>query len=129
MEARFEAVQCSGEDTFGMVFRAPDYDSGRGYYYGLTCSGKFMLSKWDANGTEDLITSFNDMINAGPAQINRLGVWAEGEHLRLYINGKMVTELDDPSFTGAGHYGAYIAGQSAGAFTVRMESIGYWNLP
>lgn len=129
MEARFEAVQCAGEDTFGMVFRAPDYDSGRGYYYGITCSGRFKLSKWDNSGTEDLITSSSDLINAGPAQINRLGVWAEGEHLRLYINGKMVIELNDASFTDAGHYGAYIAGQSSGAFTVRMESIGYWNLP
>jgi len=129
MEARFETVQCAGEDTFGMVFRAPDYTDGQGYYYGLTCSGKYMLSKWDANGTENLVTSSNDLINPGPAQINRLGVWAEGEHLRLYINGKMITELNDASFTAAGHYGAYIAGQSSGAFTVRMESIGYWNLP
>jgi hypothetical protein len=45
LEANMRTRQCSGEDVYGMVVRAPDFVSGQGYYYGITCDGRYDFGK------------------------------------------------------------------------------------
>ena len=47
LEATFEVEDCSANDQYGLVVRAPDYEDGRGYYYTLTCGGQYDLRRWD----------------------------------------------------------------------------------
>ena len=129
IEATFSTQTCSGNDLYGLVVRAPDYSSGGGYYAGLSCNGQYNLSKITDSGTTYLISSTPDgSILSGAGQTNRLGVMANGENLKIYINEKLITEINDASFTDGGYIGAFIAG-SSGSMIVKMEDIAYWNLP
>ncbi len=111
-----------------LVFRAPNYDTGYGYYFGVTCDGRYSFSRWDANGTSALVNLTPDTnILSGPGQTNRLGVMAKGQNIKLYINGNSVKEIEDAGMA-SGFFGAFIGGFS-GNFTVQMEEIAYWLNP
>jgi len=128
IEATFNTVSCSGSDTWGVVFRARSYDSGFGYYYGMTCDGRYSLSRWDDNGTRALISlTSSDKILSGNGQTNRLGIWTQGNRIKLYMNGKLIHEIDDTAFT-KGYYGPFISGYSGG-LSVQLDGIAYWNIP
>ena len=129
IEAIFTTQVCSGNDLYGIVMRAPDYSSGGGYYAGLTCNGQYNLSKITDSGTSYILSSTPDSnILSGPGQTNRLGILANRESLKIYINEKLITEISDSSYTDGGYIGAFIAG-SSGSLTVYMDEISYWNLP
>ncbi len=129
LQATYKTQNCSNGDTYGIVFRAPDYESGRGYYYSITCDGRFSLSKWDDNGTSQITSgSALPAYNSGTGQTNRLGVLAKGKQLTLYVNGQPIGELEDNSITGAGFFGPYLSGQS-GNLTVALDEIAYWSTP
>ncbi|MCC6147914.1 MAG: hypothetical protein IT308_10145 [Anaerolineaceae bacterium] len=125
IEAPFHTLTCSGSDQYGLVLRAPNYDTGFGYYFAVTCDGRFNFSRWDANGTAVLVPSTPDNnILSGSGQTNRLGVISNGQKFQLYINGNLVKELEDAALP-SGFYGVFIGGFS-GAFTIQMDEIAYW---
>lgn len=129
LEATFHTKNCSGEDQYGMVLRAPNYDDGYGYYFGVTCNGEYKLSVWDANGRSSLASGpAQEIIHSGPNQTNRIGIMAKGNTFKLYANGKLIEEVDNSSTQSGGHIGAYIAGHS-GNLIVEMDEIAYWNVP
>lgn len=128
LEAIFITQSCGGDDEFGVVFRAPDFASGKGYYFGLRCSGEYNLFRWDESGLGDLMSwTSNPNILAGTGQTNRMGILANGTSIKLYINGKLLNEIGDSKFS-EGHFGVYAAGHS-GALTVNLDQISYWDLP
>lgn len=128
LEVTFRTRNCAGSDLYGLSFRSPDYNSGQGYYLGLTCDGRYSLSKWESNGSSSLINpTSNEAILAGPNQTNRLGIMANGSSLKIYINGKLLQELSDSAFGDGGHIGPFIAGYS-GNLSLEMDEIAYWNL-
>lgn len=128
LDAAFRTVNCTASDQYGLVFRAPNYDTGYGYYFGVTCDGRYSFSRWDANGTSALVNLTPDTnILSGPGQTNRLGVMAKGQNIKLYINGNSVKEIEDAGMA-SGFFGAFIGGFS-GNFTVQMEEIAYWLNP
>jgi hypothetical protein len=129
IDAKFITDNCNGKDQFGLVLRTPDYESGQGYYYGLTCDGKFYLTRWDANGTLESIPAVaSDKILAGPGQTNRLGILAKGNNLTLYMNGYQVQQVTDDTFQD-GFFGVFISGFSGNGFVVRLDEISYWAIP
>ncbi len=110
IEATLKTGNCSGNDMYGIVLRAPDYDSGRGYYLGLTCDGQYNLSVWTSSSLEDLLSwTSSDSIHAGSNQTNRLGAWVEGNQWKLYINGFLLQEINDSSILNDGYFGYFIA--------------------
>jgi hypothetical protein len=130
LEATFKTHTCSGADQYGLVFRAPDYDSGQGYNAGLTCDGRYFLRVW----TKDTFNTLGDITNsdallAGSNQTNRLGVWVKGDSIKIYINGVFQREYTDSTFKDGGVFGPFIAAVSTTGFTVEMEEIAYWNVP
>jgi hypothetical protein len=129
VEGTFTSHGCTGSDQFGLVVRAPDYVSGHGYYFAVTCDGRFNLTRWTDAGTSTVVNNVqSSALNAGSGQSNRLGVMMRGSNFRLYINGVVVQEVNDDAITESGYYGPHISGVS-GKMVVSLDDISYWNLP
>jgi hypothetical protein len=130
LEASFKPQSCSGMDQYGLVFRAPDYGSGMGYYFIITCDGRFGLLKWGTS-TQSYVVNLttNSNIIPGNNQTNRLGVYLKENSIRLFMNGKQIFETADSSFQTATKLGAVIAAVSTPGFTVEMSQIQLWNVP
>jgi hypothetical protein len=130
LEAFFKTQSCSGLDQYGLVFHAPDYGSGQGYYFIVTCNGQFGLLKWNSsNQSYILALNTNSNILPGSNQTNKLGVYLKGNSIRLYLNGKQVFETTDATFQSATKLGTFIATVSTPGFTVEMSNIQLWNVP
>ncbi len=128
LEATFNLPSCSGNDEYGLVFRAKDYTSGQGYYMGVTCSGQYNFSRWDGGGTTTLINSKpGEAIQSGAGKTNRIGILANGNSFKLYANGKLLEEVQDSGLPSGGHIGVFLAGNS-GNLTVELDKIAYWDL-
>lgn len=129
LEGVFKTQNCSGNDQYGIVFKAPDYTSGQGYYLGITCDGRYFLTRWDGNGSSRIINPTESKeILAGPGQTNRFGVLAQDDRIRLYANGKLLQEISESALSGD-KFGVFIAGYSTIGFTVELDEMAYWKLP
>lgn len=130
LEATMRTRDCSRSDVYGVVVRAPDFDTGRGYYFGLSCDGRFTFGKWVEDGISDIVGLTNHAaINAGSNQTNRIGIRVEGDTFRLYANGKLMDEIKDDSFLTAGNFGVWVAAFETPNFTVEVDEMQYWKLP
>src|SRR3990172_5951260 len=92
LEALVRVGECSGTDNYGLVFRSPDFI--KGYWFQVTCGGNWELGYWDGseyNSLENGTNSSNALLT-GSNQTNRLGVWASGNQIKLYINGKLIAQ-------------------------------------
>lgn len=131
IEAVFNPQTCSGADQYGLVFRAPDADSG--YFFTVTCDGKYNLHAHafkDNTDTTLIPTTPNAAILSGANQTNRLGVMATGEKISLYANGVLLQEINDATYNpDKGNFGALIAANATPGFTVKLVEISLWKLP
>jgi hypothetical protein len=130
LEEQFTTGDCGPNDNYGMLFRADGYTSGNGYYFGVTCDGRYALSVTSGGSSSTLVDwTASKLLNSGNKQSNRLGAWVDGNTIKLYINGKLEKELTDSTLPSAGYMGAYITGTSTVGFTARLTKMAYWNLP
>jgi hypothetical protein len=131
LDAVFKTQECSGDDQYGLVFRAPDTSAA--YFYGVTCDGRYFLEANDFkdNGTQAVLIRLTQSpaFQAGSEMTNRLGVMVKGDKIGVYTNGVLLQEVTDSQFKDKGYFGAFIAAYRTAGFTVRMEEIGLWNLP
>jgi len=58
----------------------------------------------------------------------RLGIWAEGDRLVLYVNGFQVDEIRDSTYS-EGTFGVNIAAAETVGFTVDVIEAKVWDLP
>lgn len=118
--------QCAGKDRYGILFRAPD--NTQGYLYNVACDGSYQLRIWDGEQFTDLIKwTVDGHIAKGPDVTQRLGVWAEGDHLVLYVNGFQVGEARDTTFWD-GTFGVNIAAAENAGFTVDVIEAKAWDI-
>ena len=130
LEAKFETSTCSGNDQYGLAFRAINYEDGYAYYFIITCDGHYSLLKQTTNGSSWLFDwQISDEIHKGSNQTNILGVWAKEKNIKLYVNNKLLKELDDTSLPNEGHFGPLIDARETAGFTIKMDEITYWKLP
>ncbi|RPJ50868.1 MAG: hypothetical protein EHM21_04045 [Chloroflexi bacterium] len=130
LEGVLNPQACAGTDMYGLVFRAPDADSG--YFYGVTCDGRYNLHARDFAANTDTILinlTSNSAILPGANQVNRLGVLANGEKISLYANGLLLQEITDNTFNSEGDFGALVAANETPGFTVKLTDISLWDLP
>ena len=127
LEAAFKTVACSGGDQYGLVFRSPDYSSGFGYYFGLTCSGTYSLYKWSSSGNAVIYSGNSPLILAGNNQTNRLGIKAVDNNFTFYMNDKEMANTADASLPEGGHIGVFV-GAYSGNLVVQMDDISYWDI-
>lgn len=127
LEGTFITQICAGKDQYGLVFRAPDYSNGEGYYFGVTCDGKYSLLLSDGNRYRTLIDwTSSEKIVSGSNQTNRLGVLAEGPSIDLYINGEKVNHTEDSNYLNATKIGAFILALNTPSFTVKFDQLNLW---
>ena len=117
---------CADADRYGVLLRAPD--PSQGYVFGFSCSGRYRLYSWDGEtyrGIQEWRTS--TAIRAGANQTNILGVWMDGETIRLYANGQLLAEFTDDQFD-AGKFGLFIGSPDTDNFTVYVDEVATWDL-
>lgn len=120
-------LTCSGKDRFGLVFRAPD--PSQGYRYEFSCDGQYHLMAFDENGAETVVAwASSDALLAGPNQINRMGVWAQGKVVSLVINGVVVAGLPEAEYR-TGRFGFVIVSENTENFTVHFDNLTFWTFP
>jgi hypothetical protein len=117
---------CADADRYGVLLRAPD--PSQGYVFGFSCSGRYRLYSWDGEtyrGIQEWRAS--SAIRAGANQTNVLGVWMDGETIRLYANGQLLAEFTDDQFD-AGKFGLFIGSPETDNFTVYVDEVATWDL-
>ena len=130
LEGRFLTQTCNGEDQYGLVFRAVNYKDGLGYYFIATCDGHFNILRWDGSGASLLLNGEKtESLHSGSNQVNDLGVWAQGNLIRLYINGKLIKEINNSALTNSGHFGLFMDARETAGMSIKLDEIAYWNLP
>jgi hypothetical protein len=130
LKADFKTETCSGSDQYGIITQSPDYENGYGYYFGLTCDGRFSIQKWNDSGLSNLEGwSESTHINTGNSQSNRISILKSGKNYKFYVNDSMLADVNDDHFSEPGYFGPFIAGLETKNFTVHLEEIAYWSLP
>jgi len=130
LKADFEIENCAGSDQYGLITQAPDFDSGYGYYFGITCDGRYSIQKWNENGLSNLEGwQTSTAINSGANQQNQIGVLKSANSYQYFINETKVAEVQDDFFAAPGFFGPFIAGLSSPNFTVKLYEIAYWLIP
>ena len=85
--------------------------------------------RWNTEGAINLFKwEKSETIQAGAGKTNSLGIWSQGDMIRLYANEKMIKEIVDPSLNNPGHFGLFIDSRQTPGFTIRLDEIAYWNL-
>lgn len=130
LEAVFSPQACSGADLYGLIFRSANNE--QGYFYGLTCDGRYNLHARDfKDGSDKVLADLTpgSPIQMGSNSVNRAGVLVNGSSIRLYANGTLLQEITDDTFKEKGNFGAIVAANETAGFTVKMEEISLWVLP
>jgi hypothetical protein len=84
---------------------------------------------WDGSAFTDRVGwTASERVVAPEAGTMRLGIWAEGETLRLYADGALLAETSDDAFS-EGMFGVFIAAAETPGFQVRVDDLAYWALP
>ena len=118
---------CQGKDRYGLIFRAPDPE--QGYLVGISCDGSYRIRTWDGENFEELRGwQSSEHILTGEDQTNRLGVIVDGSDISVYINGHLVEEIQDDSYS-KGSFGTFIAAENTPDFEVAVSKAAYWDLP
>jgi hypothetical protein len=135
LEAAISTGTCSGTDRYGLMYRVPvAREANKGYLLGVSCDGKYSLREWDATiGSKGSMTTHinwtaSDAIQAGSNKMNKIGIMAVGERMIIYINGVMVNEVKDTTFT-QGSFGLFIGARETTNFTISVDEISYWKNP
>jgi hypothetical protein len=124
--------ECSGLDRYGLLLRASDPAANwYGYLVGISCDGRYSLRHW--NGPTISFTPLIDWtasehIKSGANEVNRLGLWAEGNRLVVYVNGYQLSEVRDTRQT-AGRFGVFVGSINTVDLTVEADEVAYWVLP
>jgi hypothetical protein len=129
LELRFTTgPECSGKDRFGIFFRAPE--STMGYLYQVSCDSSYWVRSWNGEEFTQLIGwTVSEHILPGPEIEHRLGIWAEGDQYKLYVNGFQVGEFVDGTYIGEGTFGAAHGAVETENFTVDVTEARVWDLP
>jgi hypothetical protein len=123
---------CSGRDRYGLVVGSPGPGENPSFLYKVSCDGYYAFGFFNT----DIDNKFHylkdwtksNYILTGPGQTNRVGFMAQGTHLSLYVNGHLLTDLNEPSF-GEGRFGLFVGSVNTVNFVVRVSEVAYWVLP
>lgn len=130
LEARLVANSCSGNDSYGILFRGKDIGSGPSYFFSVKCNGNYDFYTFgtSSNISYLVINQSDPAIITGSGATNTLGVWADGKRFRLYVNGVFLKEVEDDSLAGDGYVGFFIWSVNGAGLSVDLDEIAYWGL-
>ncbi len=117
---------CAGLDRYGMLVRAPNPNAG--YVFNISCNGQFRIYEWNGSKYNELKGwTTSTAIKAGPDMTNRVGVWAKGDTIKLYVNDILIAELN-VDIHDAGQFGLLVGSTNTTNFDVFVDQISYWRL-
>ena len=113
---------CYPKDEYGVLFRVNTLATD-GYLFKLSCEGKArvevlhslrpaVLADWTASPA---------IVPGAPAE-NTLLVWAAGDQLRFFVNGRHLFSVVDKTFV-VGTYGFYVLDRSSGGESVSFDHL------
>ena len=135
LKATFITTTCSGSDHYGIILRVPVVNApDQGYLFGVTCDGRYSLRRWNGEiqpkgemkRLVDLTAS--SAIKTGSNQTNRLGIYAVGSRLILYVNGTLLTEVNESTYP-SGFFGVFVGADVTTNLTVHVDEMSYWLNP
>jgi hypothetical protein len=113
--------RCSGEDTYGMVFRAAS--EAYAYRFALNCNGQARVDRIRS----DIVSPLQDWLPSGdappgaPGEV-RMGIWAAGAEMRFFLNGRYQFTVIDPVFK-SGTLGVFANASSADGMNVNFSKL------
>jgi hypothetical protein len=130
LEGKLVADSCSGNDSYGILFRGQDIAAGPGYFFSVSCNGSYAFYTFGTSGNISYIENnqSDSAINTGSGAENTLGIWADGNRIRLYVNGVFLKEITNSSITGDGYVGFFIWSVNGAGLSVNLDEIAYWSL-
>jgi hypothetical protein len=87
---------CRGDDSYGVLVRA---NAVAYYRFSLTCNGDAFAERISV-GRRELLQSplpSGDVPRGAPGEV-RIGVWASGSELRLFLNGRYQFGVSNPAY-------------------------------
>jgi len=130
LEGTFTTISCAGTDHYGIMFRAPQYNDGIGYYVGLSCKGQVFMDWFDGSKSHTLLDwTFAPSALTGKDQTNRLGVMVADQQFSIYVNGVLVKTVTNDSLVDRGHFGVFVNATETPNFTFKVEVIREWDQP
>jgi len=135
IEAVVEMGTCSTSDGYGLVFRVPEQVAyNQGYFFGVTCDGKYSLRVWDGLSGENGQTTWlrypkgSEYVLKGKDAENTLGVMLVDDSITLYINGELVEQFVDDTYA-EGFFGLFINRDNTENLTINVDQVSYWTDP
>ncbi|MDP1714683.1 MAG: hypothetical protein Q8L41_08030 [Anaerolineales bacterium] len=118
---------CRGEDNYGLLVRASTINY---YRFALACNGTVRAERI-SGGTRLVLQqplASGDVPPGAPGEV-RIGVWAVGKEMRLFLNGRFQFSVIDPSFP-SGTLGVFVrsAGNTAAVVSfsdLSIQSVDY----
>jgi len=111
---------CRADDSYGLLARA----SAANYYrFALACNGTVRAERV-SGGTRLIIQQplpSGDVPPGAPGEV-RIGLWAYGKEMRLFLNGKFQFSIIDPSFP-RGTLGVFVRSVGATAAVVSFSDL------
>lgn len=111
---------CRGEDNYGLLVRA----QGTSFYrFVLSCNGLVHVERIK-NGTKLIIfeaVPSGDAPLGAPGQV-RIGLWAVGAEMRLFLNDRFQFSVSDPSFPSGG-FGVFARSAGETPVTVTFSEL------
>jgi hypothetical protein len=96
---------CRGKDSYGLLVRASAV-----YYYrfGLSCNGTVQMDRVSAGTklTMQKPVPSGDVPPGAPGEV-RIGMWAVGAEMRLFLNGRYQFSITEPSYR-SGTLGVFV---------------------
>lgn len=117
-QMEFSLITCARGDRTGIVMRANDYSSGKGYYFSLSCEGTAtILRDSQVIGTADAGGVFKN----SSGDINVMTAIIRGNRLSLALNGTNLLNVSDDTYT-EGYSGFFTAPQGENTLTMNIQS-------
>jgi hypothetical protein len=111
---------CRGDDTYGFLVRA---NAVAYYRFGLSCNG--MVSAERVSGAKRQVLQApvlsGDAPPGAPGEV-RIGVWAVGNEMRLFLNGRYQFSVSDANYA-SGTLGVFVNAAGPTAATVSFSDL------
>jgi len=111
---------CSGEDTYGIIIRA----QGNSFYrFGLSCNSMIQAERIKSNVRlvlQQPVLS-GDAPRGAPGEV-RIGIWAVGGEMRLFLNGRFQFSVKDVAFP-SGAIGLFARGAGDAPVSVTFSDL------
>lgn len=111
---------CRGEDTYGVLIRA---NAVAYYRFALSCDGSVSAERNSGNKRQILQSSVasGDAPHGAPGQV-RIGVWAAGTQMRLFLNDHFQFSITDATYP-SGTVGVFVNSASSNPIIVSFSDL------